>query len=264
MAELAEEATEVTNGGIESLSDLFNDDEVVETTEQNTPEVETTETEKVEPEKADEKPEAEEPRDDPKVETTATEQESGQMAALIAERRKRQEAENKLKEYEAKKAVPDPIDDPEGYANHVKLDNQSAMLQTKITLSRDLMIDNTTDYAEKEAVFIGLVVDQDGKITNQSLLQQFQESANPARFAYQHAKEHLEVQQLKDPKYRENLEAELRLKILKELEADASKSETLTAAQVPDLTTATASAKNSEVIEIDGDNPADLFDEGEL
>ena len=261
MTGLAEEESEVTED-ITSLTDMFNDDEVAEVEE-----TETTETEKVESEETenDEVTEVEETEEEPqKVETTATEQESGQMAALIAERRKRQEAENKLREYESKAAVPDPIEDPEGYSNYIKQDNQSAMFQTRVTLSRDLMIDTTPDYTEKEAVFMGLVVDQDGNVKNPMLLQQFQESSNPARFAYNHAKEHLEVQQLKDPKYRENLEAELRLKILKELEAETSKPKKLSAEQVPDLTTATASAKNSEVIDDEGDDPKYLFGDSAL
>lgn len=220
-------------GTLESLnlSDVFNESkEKVE------------ESAEVEDEKGEE---AEEQPAEQKVEPPSTE-ETGLKAALAAERRRRQEAEGKLREKEAGKAkVPDPIEDPEGYANHLQVENGRNEFKTKIALSRDLMIDTREDFIEKEKVFMGLVADEEGNITDESLFRKFQNAPNPARFAYNHAKEHLEVQELRSPEYREKLKAEIRAELEAELKGKKPKS----AVDVPDLTKATAAASNSTPVE---------------
>lgn len=247
-----------------SMIEMFNDDSEseAETEEETRVEAKEEEPEKGEAEKPTEEPEAK--AEEEPVETPSTEQEAGQMAALIAERRKRQELENKLKEYETEKPkVPDPIEQPEEYAAYIEQKADTSILDTKITLSRDVMMDANKDYEEKESVFMGLVLDSEGKVIDQSLLTKFQESKNPAKFAYEQAKEHLEIQQLKDPKYREKLKDEVRLEVLKELEAESTQGK-LKATDVPDLTTAAASGKNTVEVEIDDDSITGMFGEDEL
>tara|TARA_R110000822_G_scaffold77081_2_gene185096 strand:+ start:1884 stop:2684 length:801 start_codon:yes stop_codon:yes gene_type:complete len=182
------------------------------------------------------------------VETPATEETVGLKAALSAERRKRQEAEQKLNAQ--KQEVPDPIENPEGYAEYIKTQHSQDTTSTKISLSRDMMMDANEDYADKEKVFMDLVgveYDDNGQaiaVDDQKLYREFISSPNPARFAYNKAKEHLEVQRLKSPAYREQLRAELKA----ELEAELKQKDKggVSATEVPDLTNATASGSNSQ------------------
>jgi hypothetical protein len=226
--------TEEISGGIMSLNDtvddIFNDDkgdEELETVTQPESEKGVTEAKAEEPE----------PEKGEEVETPAT-KDSGLQAALIAERKKRQEAEKRLKEIESK-PLPDPITDPEGYAEGLKGQVNQDSMTTRIALSRDLMIDTKPDYLEKESVFMGLITDKDGNITDTTLHQKFLAAPNPARFAYNHAIEHQEVQKLKDPAYIEQIKREAYEAGLK----DAKKPKS--ARELPDLTNATASGKNS-------------------
>ena len=241
MAENEESSTEET-GTLESLniSDVFNDSKA-ETKAEESAEV------KAEDEKGDTEETTEaKAKDETKDAETPSAEETGLKAALAAERRKRQEAEGKLREKEAEKPkVPDPIEDPEGYASHLRAENGRNEFKTKIALSRDLMIDTREDFIEKEKVFMGLVADEEGNITDESLFRKFQNAPNPARFAYNHAKEHLEVLELKSPEYREKLKAEIRAEVEAELKGKKPKSAT----EVPDLTKATAAGSNSEKVE---------------
>lgn len=189
------------------------------------------------------------------AETTTAEAETTQepeekmvpVAALLDERRKRQELEKKL---EAETVIPDPIEDPEGYANHIKGESGKSELDLRINLTREFMLDSKEDYAEKEAVFLGLVGElEDGvlvSVKDQSLLDKFRQSRNPAKFAYETAIQHLKVQELSDPKYEESLRAKIKAELLAELKPDGK----LKATEVPDLTTATAKGNNSEEVEV--------------
>lgn len=238
-AEEAEVLEEVT--GEESLSDAFNDTE-------DEPEAIVAE-EEAEEEKGAEEVTAEAETEPEPVETPSTES-AGLQAALVAERRKRQEAEEKLKGLEEPETVPDPIEDPTGYADFITAKSDKGLLQTRIDLSRDVMMDSKEDYLEKETVFMGLIgnVDDDGKlsITDQTLFTKFQAAKNPARFAYQHAVQHLDIAAKSDPNYRDNLKAELKAEILAEM---GGKPTGLKATEVPNLTKATATKSNSEPVE---------------
>ncbi len=237
MAEKEESSTEET-GTLESLniSDVFNDSKTDAKADESAEGKAEDEKGEQSGEKADDKTKAESP----------SAEETGLKAALAAERRRRQEAEGKLREKDAVKAkAPDPIEDPEGYASHLRAENGRNEFKTKIALSRDLMIDTREDFIEKEKVFMGLVADEAGNITDESLFRKFQNAPNPARFAYNHAKEHLEVQELKSPEYREKLKAEIRA----ELEAERKEKKPKSATEVPDLTKATAAASNSTAVE---------------
>ncbi len=75
-------------------------------------------------------------------------------------------------------------------------------------------------------------------------MRKFQQSDNPAKFARDYAKEHESTAEMKDPKYRENLEAKIRADILAEIEEKAKAGISVT--DVPNLTGATAAGTNSE------------------
>ena len=133
--------TDQSTEGLESLTvdQLFNDSE--ESTEAKA-EVETDD------EKGDEaevKTEAkkEEPPSSEEVSLEALEKKiAGLEAGIAAERTKRQEAEKKI----PKEEIPDPVDDPEGYAQYLDRKNSNSDLKTRIDLSRDFMIDSKEDY----------------------------------------------------------------------------------------------------------------------
>lgn len=219
-----------------NLGEVFNEpdeSDASETTQADTDE------EKGESESAEEKSAT-----DAKVEPPSTDEAVGLKAALAAERRKRQEMKEELERFKSQaKEVPDPVSDPEGYAKYLDSRNSSDSLKTKIDLSRDIMLDAKDDYIEVEKVFMSMIVDGDGNIIDETLHKKFLSSPNPARFAYNTAKEHLEIQRLKSPDYRKQLEAEIRAQILAEQKA---KGGGVSAVEVPDLTGATESGKNSK------------------
>jgi len=246
---MTEEALAVSDDA-DTITDIF-DDEPETTETESTDEVVETGTEKGE----DKPGETEESTDDAKVETPSTESD-GLQAALIAERRKRQEAERKLKETAEPETVPDPIEDPTGYAKHIESKADKNLLGAKIDLSRDVMMDSKDDYLEKEKVFMGLIGEEteDGfNVVDINLFKQFKDAKNPARFAYDHATHYLDIQEKSSPDYRDKLKNELREELLAEL-----KSEGISAVDVPDLTKSGAGS-NSSVVEKDYSDIGDVF-----
>lgn len=226
----AEEAAE----DITTLGDVFNDEPEPE----KEPESEKGE---AEPAKTDDKSESEPPAEG----TTSQDEAQVKIEALqkqvqafktkaIAETKKRQEVE---------KQIPDPIEEPEAYADHVKSESTSNELNLRINLTRDVYMDLKDDFAEKEAVFLKMVMGDDGEVIDPHLVAKFQESSNPAKFAYDTASEKMKLDEVSSPDFVEKLKQSLREDILKELEEDAKKTK---ATDVPDLTTATAKGGNSE------------------
>lgn len=245
---------ETQTPSLNSIADVFNDDKE-ETVEQETVETE----EETESEKGvEEESESENETGESEEESPSSEEKLVTEKALIGERRRRQEAEKKLKELqEEKQKLPDPLDDPEGYAKAIEGNNQQARINDKLNLSRDLMLDSTDDYEEVEQVFMGLIAEfEDGElvsIKDPALQQKFLASPNPAKFAYNYAKEHLR---------KENLDSEnqnLR-KELDEMKAKLEKLEkgTKSAEELPDLTNAAADQNRTEKVKI-SENPKDLF-----
>ncbi len=234
----------------DTIDDIF-DAEPDEGTEQVETSEDESESEESEEDESDDDESDEEDSEDEDAETTAAEGESVPVKALTEERRKRQAAEKRAKDLEAKikanapegENVPDPIDDPEGYAKYVEGKNNLNALRVKVNLSRDIMLDAKDDYVEKEQVFVELAK------ASPYLVQQMNASPNPAKFAYQTATDYLEVQKMRDPKYQEELEERVREKVLKELGVQPEgkkKSGKKSGLDVPDLSKATAAGKNSD------------------
>lgn len=215
------------------LNDLLNgeslpeiDPEEQETTgETTTPEPET----ESKPEQEDSTPESEEkPKeaeaDDSKPESK-DEDGNWTKAAVLDERRKRQELERQLEQLQTEKKPEekkDWFDDPEGAASQIKQEFQSQIANTRIELSQEFMRTLHEDYDELEAEFVDLAKG------NPAMLAEFQQSNNPAKFAYETARRHREYAELKDvdktrAKMREEIRAELEQEFQQKAEAQQKK-----------------------------------------
>lgn len=169
----------------------------------------------------------------------------GLHKARDAERHKRQEAEKKLIKQEAEpEKIPDPVTDPDAYTDYVLGKGDANLLKLKIEQSQELMKESKEDYEETEKVFISLITDDDGAVTDPQLLAKFNKSLNPAKFAYNHAKKHLDFLD----KTSDDYETKLRESIAAELLADY-KEKGLGALDLPNLTNAAASDSNTEQLE---------------
>ena len=134
---------------------------------------------------------------------------------LIEERRKRQEAEQRvnalahqLQQFQAQQQpvqepyFPSVYEDEAGFANGltaqaVQLARQQMMpevqqqvQQVRIEIAREMMAGVHTDFAETEAAFFEMARD------NPVLFQEMQRQPNPVRYAYDYAKKAAEVRQI--------------------------------------------------------------------
>lgn len=158
-------------------------------------------------------------------ETTEETEEPWTKKAVLDERRKRQELEQRLREIESKKEpepAPDWWADPEKAAQHQSQQIEARLYQQKVELSQDFMRSQHEDYDDMEARFMEMAQE------NPALRTELQKSANPARFAYETAKKAAEYDAMKDvDSYKAKLEAEVRkdveAKVRKELEAEQEK-----------------------------------------
>ena len=236
--------------------DVFSeaDEEISEETNQEAETVveETEETEAV----------AEETKETEEEPTSSSKDEvSGLKQALAAERQKRQEAQARLRQQEAEpQEIPDPVVDPEGYSAYQDDKLKFVTLKDRIELTQDLMRDMHEDFDKYQSVFMGLVSteDDDGNltITDRKLLADFNASPNPAKFAYNHAKKHEEIQTLSSPDYKENLRKELEREILSKMKAKG-----FDVADLPNLTNAPASNKNDVIVDDKLKDVIDVFDD---
>ncbi len=141
--------------------------------------------------------------------------------SALAERKKRQESEKKVKALEEELATlkqpkeevkrPDALDDPEGALAHVEKTLRGELWKEKFTLTQEIMREKHEDYEQLETHFSEMVKE------SPDLLKKFVEAKNPAKFAYDTAKKDLNIQKFSDPDYEKNLEEELRKKILAEI-----------------------------------------------
>ncbi|WP_025899055.1 hypothetical protein [Sneathiella glossodoripedis] len=142
------------------------------------------------------------------------------IAALMAERDKRQEAERARQELEAKQdKKPDFYDDPEGALESQKIDTEQSILNMKVSMSEEIVKVIHSDYTD---------VVHDGtweKLTkeNPALALQCGQASNPALFAYQQCQNYKALQEIGDPKtYKDRLSAEIRAELKAEMEKEAA------------------------------------------
>ena len=263
MTNEAKAATPQQEATIENLDGIF-DTDVIESEQEEvetpTPDQDNEEGKgEKDPEQSEtegKKPEEEEGKEQ-NPETPSGKDQLVPLSAMLDERRKRQEAEDKLAKFEEEQPneqIPDPVEDPEGYKTFMSDKQAQESLKTKINLSRSILMSMEgykDDYQDKENHFIEMCK------TNPTLAAQMNASDNPAKFAYDSATEDLEVQKLRDPSYRETLKEELRKEILAEnghnsedKPAKPSKEETPkpakpTATNLPNLTNPAAAGSNT-------------------
>lgn len=154
----------------------------------------------------------------------------GLLAKAQDEKRKRQELEKQLDDMKAQieklsqskqqEAETPEIDEPdvldEGYTPHIKSLISNEVIKVKVELSRDNAIDKWGDeFIEAEKFFMSNASEND--------LAQALKSSNPAKFVFDIVKQHKEKQKIQDPDYVKNLEAEIRAKVLKEMETEKPK-----------------------------------------
>jgi hypothetical protein len=198
-----------------------------------------------EPAKVETAPEPEVKATEPEVSPTATEskpkdeaKEDWTKAAVLDERRKRQELERKLAEIEskanAKPKRPDLFEDPDGALSYIENNLREETRAMRTEMARELMRTVAKDYDEVEAEFIEAAKD------NPLLLNELANAQNPAKYAYEMGQKMRQMAQMKDTaayeaKVRAELEAKIRAEIQAEQEAQAGKRK---ATQVPSLAAA--------------------------
>lgn len=246
------EAAETEVAEPESISDLFDDD--AETSGETTTEAETSEKveteteEKAETETAETETEKAE-TEETDSETTSEEESSVPRKALLDERRKRQEAEERLKQLEPDEEAPDPTDDLEGYEKHLRAKWERERWQQVANQSRERMLEKQSDYEEKEKHFLYLA-SQDPE-----LVKQMNEDPDPAAFAYNKAKESLEAQE-------KAVEERVVERLKKEGKLKEETADTEAASRVSELTSATGAGKNTGAEPVkESVNPEDVFDD---
>lgn len=134
----------------------------------------------------------------------------GLQAGIADERRKRQEAEARLQQLEnhfrSQQQTPEQEttfwDDPDralnGYAQQLQANTRKMMTD----MSEELMRTTHDDYDETIGKFREMVGE------NPVLIQQMHQSANPAKFAYDAAKQRIQQEQYSDPKFMEKMKAQ--------------------------------------------------------
>jgi hypothetical protein len=170
-----------------------------------------------------------------KVQATTTDDEKDDhpvpRKALLEERKKRQEYERQLAEYQGKLSVYEQqlaqraaqpqaeAQDPSAdfYADPMKFTENriaAAVGQQRLELSQELMRATKPDYDEMEAIFV------EAARANPALAQQLRQSPNPARFAYDFAKNYSQVKDVGSlDAYAEKIRAEARAAFEAEVKA---------------------------------------------
>lgn len=221
-------------------------------------------------EKVEAKPEAKtEPKVEAKAEEKARDPETGKFVkqeekpaapqqsekevafqkAMMEERRKRQELENRLKSLESAKPAEAPKsfwDDPEAALKRTQEEVQRVAMNTRLATAEAIARSRYNDFDDKIAVFSELVQSTPG------LQAQCLAAPDPAEFAYKTAKNHLEIKEFGSiDAYKEDLRVKMEAKIRAEIEASLkAKQEELEkarAALTPSLTDARSTGVNKPV-----------------
>lgn len=189
------------------------------------------------------------------------ESQAGKVATIVAERQRRQEAERERDELKAqlgkqeKVEVPDPITDPKGFSRHQ--DNQ--LFGQKLDMSEELFEETHSDYGAKKAAFTELVsevVDGAAVVKDEALYKRFRASRNPAKFIHVHMSKQEKLSEVSEDDYESKQEAKYRAKFIQE-----AKDAGVSAADLPDLTNATATNSNTDPSVGDTNDGWDVWDE---
>jgi len=177
------------------------------------------------------------------------------ISALLDEREKRQQYERQFKEAQAQlqqqqqQPAPDPLDDQQGYADHIQQQVDSKIRNVTIQMSQEMMRSQHDDYDQAENKFMQMVSD------DPSLQIKLQQSEYPAKFVYETVKKAEQYAEMQDvDSYKAKVEAEVRAKVTAEIEAEAKakadKEAQLNGALSPSLTNTRAAGANNEPLSI--------------
>jgi hypothetical protein len=192
-----------------SLDQIFSKEPVKKAVPETVPETvpEPEKAEEPEPEKEPEQEQKQEPKEQP-------EDVNGLKYAITAERQRRQEAEDRLKqllEQQKKPAEKKEFDweNPNNSLESVKKEFQVELEKAKLDMSSAACAARHEDYQQKEQTFISLVAE------NPALYNTMMQQRDPAEWAYNYAKRHETMQRIgNDPSAYEN---ELRARIEAEI-----------------------------------------------
>jgi len=153
------------------------------------------------------------------------------VQAQIEERRKRQAAEARIEALERQIAqlsqpqpqpqyqpepepayIPDPYEDPQGYAQFVMQQAQATVQSTRADLLVEMARAKYADYDQVEQAYRELI--RENPLVHQQAMRQ----PNPVEYAYQQTKKHLEFQQ-RGATNVDELKEQLRAELLAELKA---------------------------------------------
>lgn len=223
----------VESGAI-GVSDVFKDEEPepVEAKAEAEPEPES-KGEEAEPEAEVEATTETEATEEPTAEPPSAEPASVPKQALLDERRKRQALEDELKILRKAapkdEQAPDPLDDPEGYKNYLRSQWENERITEATNKSRERMLETTPDYEEMEKHFTMLAM------ADPSLVQQLKTHHDPAKFAYDYAKES-----------KGKTFAEIEKQVIEKLRKEGKLKEKPSAPEVATLINSPGAGKNSE------------------
>jgi hypothetical protein len=256
---MTEQAVAEEQEAVETLDSVFIEEESA--TEEV---VEETATEEPDEAKGATKEEAKEDNSEEKSEDKSSEPPSEEetktvpIAALHDARRKEKAAQEELAKYRAMydtdEAAPDPIEDPDGYKEHVRSTLAREMHEQRVNESRTKMLEEAEDYESMERTFMVLAG------LNPELINDMNSSNNPAKFAYDKGREYYDEQ-------RELLKAEILSSAKDNLVQEETTEQPVQvttkqkALEVPSLTKATAVGKNGndDAIAINETNINDCF-----
>jgi hypothetical protein len=232
----------------DNLTDVFNDSndsveskDTTEATETRGETKEVTSTEKVEAKTEQAEPPAAENKE-----------ELWTKKAVLDERKKRQALENEL--LELKKAKPNGEE-----SKPAEISIEDRLWQERANTTREIYLDKHEDYEEMETLFLDMCKD------NPALRTELRNSTNPAKFAYNQAKNHTEAKKLSDPEYVKKLEQEIyekaKKEILAEVEAkqapeDKRKKAALSVANISKTTSVNSNSSKESLETLD-----DMFDD---
>lgn len=166
-------------------------------------------------------------------EDSADKESAGFKQALLDERRKRQELEDRLKAMETGKkpeADPDMFEDPDGWAKRMEVKFEQRSMRDRFDMSREMMSMFKDDYEQREQEFQELVKE------DPSLIEKLKAASNPAKFAYETAVKAEKAKKLENiDEYEAQIRSELEAKIRAELEGEKAKEKEKLDAVTPSL-----------------------------
>lgn len=187
----------------------------------------------------------------------ANERKEWTFHAVKDERSKRQKLEKELEELKASletkedTALPDVIEDQEGFVKSLESKYEERLARDRINIYREIMVEQHDDYLQKEEQFIELAK------TNPMLLAQMQQSSNPAKFAYEQMVKYEQFQEMQDVEsLREKIRAEERAKLEEQQKSTETEQDEKAENLSPSLAKARGSADKTEKL---SENPSDLF-----